>query len=171
MDDNFSKVMLKLMISLIVMAPLFWPEAAIILGTMVWSTVYGLFLYEWTYFDPTTYLPHFSYYNQNGWWLLCWIAGIGLLRGLPGVIAMLVVWGPMVTLAPYEVALGISVNSGKKEWIAANYQKPACEKDKIFICTYRPKAGLKLPTFVQDEVGDVGGKVLEVHAWVPKTKG
>lgn len=168
MEDS-TKWLLRILITGIVLGPLIAPEVAIILGFAIWSTVYGLFFLAYTYFDAASQLPFFAPYDMHGIKLILgFLAIVGLIRGLPGVLAMMMVWWPFFLLSPFMVWLGIGVPLNKQAWVKENYVEIACDREQIFVCKFEPRNGKKLPSFVEDKVGATGGKVIQVTPWKAK---
>lgn len=139
---------------LLVAAPLASPRASIVLAMLLWPTVYAVVWLLGGGFDPARSLPwYIADPDRATASLVIFIGALGLLKGIPGVIAMLSSWAPLLLLPAWLLNIGVAVEhkAGWTGYVLDNYVDSWSYMNGRYICRYTPLDGKPLPSFVQDE--------------------
>jgi hypothetical protein len=166
MSDNLKSMLSLVMVLAIIALPLLAPGTAIVLGAIGWFAYYFYLAAISISFDPMQHLP--AVYDTTGGTVLSVLVVltlIGAIRGLPGIMALLVVWGPLVLLPYYHVGLGTGVlhPEGWRGYRAQHWVRSECAAGngprRLDCELYVPKAGKRLPSF-EETTGEGVTKII-----------
>jgi hypothetical protein len=161
MSDSLKSMGSLALVLAIIALPLLVPGAAILLGAIGWLIYYIYLAIDAMSFDPLRHLP--EVHDRTASTVIATfvvLAAIGAIRGIQGILAMLIVWGPLILLPLYQTALGVGVfhqegwrGYRKEHWTTARCDTTNSQR-RLDCELYVPRAGKQLPSF--EETTGVG---------------
>jgi hypothetical protein len=161
MMDNLKSLGPLAVVLAVIALPLLAPGAAMLLGAVGWIIYYIYVTISAISFDPLRHLPEVYDTKASTVFVVFVILFIiGAIRGFQGIMAMFIVWGPLMLLPFYQTALGTGAihEEGWRGYRKQNWTYVRCDlvngQRRLDCELYIPKVGKRLPAF--EETTGVG---------------